>query len=53
MSIDPNPKPHQETAHSGCAGGCSAAVPSAAEIPSPAALAQPDGAPVFLIPSMD
>jgi Cd2+/Zn2+-exporting ATPase len=53
MSLDPNPKPLQETAHCGCAGGCSAAVPSAAGIPADSDLAQSDGGPVFVIPTMD
>lgn len=53
MSLDPNPKPHQETAHCGCAGGCSAAAPAVAERPAASDLAQSDGVPVFLIPSMD
>ena len=53
MSLDPNPKPLQETAHCGCAGGCSAAVPSAAGIPAASDLAQSDGVPVFVIPTMD
>ena len=53
MSLDPNPKPLQETAHSGCAGGCSAAVTTTVEIPAAADLAQSDGVPVFVIPTMD
>jgi Cd2+/Zn2+-exporting ATPase len=53
MSLDPNPKPLQKAAHCGCAGGCSAAATAAAEIPSAYNLAQSDGVPVFLIPTMD
>ena len=53
MSLDPNPKPLQETAHCGCAGGCSAAVTTAVEIPAASGLAQSDGVTVFLIPTMD
>ena len=53
MSLDPNPKPLPETAHCGCAGGCSAAVTTAAEIPAAADLAQSDGVLVFVIPTMD
>jgi len=48
MSLDPNPKPHQETAHCGCAGGCSAAAPAVAERPAASDIAQSDGVPVFL-----
>jgi Cd2+/Zn2+-exporting ATPase len=53
MSLDTNPKPLQKAAHCGCAGGCSAAVPTAAEIPAAADLAQSDGVPIFVIPTMD
>jgi len=53
MSLDPSPKPLQEAAHSGCAGGCSAAVTTTVEIPAAADLAQSDGVPVFVIPTMD
>ena len=53
MSLDPSPKPLQEAAHSGCAGGCSAAVTTTVEIPAAADLAQSDGAPVFVIATMD
>ncbi len=48
MSLDSHPKPLQETAHCGCAGGCSASGIGAAVDP-----AQSDGVPVFLIPTMD
>ena len=53
MSPDPNLKPLQKAAHCGCAGGCSAAATAAAEIPPASNLAQSDGVPVFLIPTMD
>jgi Cd2+/Zn2+-exporting ATPase len=53
MSPDPNLKPLQKAAHCGCAGGCSAVASAAAEIPSAYNLAQSDGVPVFLIPTMD
>ena len=53
MSLDPHPKPLQETAHSGCAGGCSAEMTTATEIPAASDLAQSDGIPVFVIPTMD
>jgi Cd2+/Zn2+-exporting ATPase len=53
MSPDPNLKPLQKAAHCGCAGGCSAVATAAAEIPSAYNLAQSDGVPVFLIPTMD
>ena len=53
MSLDPNPKPLPETAHCGCAGGCSAAVPTVAEIAAASDLTQSDGVPVFVIPTMD
>ena len=53
MSLDPSPKPLQEAAHSGCAGGCSAAVTTTVEIPAAADPAQSDGVPVFVIPTMD
>ena len=52
MSLDPNPKPLQETAHCGCAGGCSVAAPAVAETPAAADLAQSDGVPVFVIPTL-
>ena len=53
MSPDPNLKPLQKAAHCGCAGGCSAAATAAAEIPPASNLAQSDGVPVFVIPTMD
>jgi Cd2+/Zn2+-exporting ATPase len=53
MNLDPKPKPLQETAHRGCAGGCSVAVTTAAEIPADSNLAQSGGVPVFVIPTMD
>ena len=53
MSLDPNLKPLQRTTHCGCAGGCSAAVPSTAEIPAASDLTQSDAVPVFVIPTMD
>ena len=53
MRLDPHPKPIQETAHCGCAGGCSVAATTVAEIPVASNLAKSDSAPVFLIPTMD
>ena len=53
VSLEPNPKPLQETGHCGCAGGRSAAVTTAVEIPAASGLAQSDGVTVFLIPTMD
>ena len=53
MSIGLNPKPFQKAAHCGCTGGCSATVSTAAEIPAASDLAQSDGVPVFVIPTMD
>ena len=53
MSLDHNPKPLQDNAHCGCAGGCSATVPKVAEITAASDLAQSDGVPVFVVPTMD
>ena len=53
MSLEATPQPRQETAHCGCAGGCSAAVPTVAEIAAASDLTQSDGVPVFVIPTMD